>query len=111
MPGCPGCCFAEDTKTLAHKRRIVKGYLRDKKGLTLYKKSTNIWGMKKTQAVYYFGGKAKDLAKALGISKQAFSAWPEDLPGRRENEILGVFARHGTYTGWLAFEKVAGNNK
>ncbi len=72
-------------------------------------KSTNIRGMKKTQAVYYFGGKAKDLAKALGISKQAFSSWPEHLPERRENEILGVFLRHGLHHGWRAFEKVANN--
>jgi hypothetical protein len=51
--------------------------------------------MHKQQALDLFGGVSK-LARALGISPQAVSMWPDgELPTRRANEVLGAAVRLG----------------
>lgn len=43
-------------------------------------------GMKKKDAIEFFGGQHK-LANALRISQQAISQWPEDVPEPRNYQI------------------------
>lgn len=50
--------------------------------------------MKKSQAVTLFGS-VGDLAKALGITPQAIYQWPDDLPQRTADEVIGAAVRLG----------------
>lgn len=48
--------------------------------------------MTKTQALAIFGT-TRSLADALGITRSAVSQWPEDLPPRLVDEIVGAALR------------------
>lgn len=53
-----------------------------------------IIGMTKDDAKYIFRGTA-NLASALGITKQAISQWPDDLPQKTSDLIVGAAIRLG----------------
>jgi hypothetical protein len=48
------------------------------------------FSLTKEQAAAMFG---ESLAAAFGISRQAVNAWPDPLPERRANEVLGLALR------------------
>ncbi|MAX33695.1 MAG: Cro/Cl family transcriptional regulator [Halomonadaceae bacterium] len=43
--------------------------------------------MKTADAIQYFGGKKKDLAKALGLSPSAITQWGDSVPPLRQYEL------------------------
>ena len=49
--------------------------------------------MLKANAIELLGGTVADVAKAVGVSPQAVSQWPDDLPPRIEDRILAALAR------------------
>lgn len=49
--------------------------------------------MLKANAIELLGGSVADVAKAVGVSPQAVSQWPDDLPPRIEDRILAALAR------------------
>lgn len=49
--------------------------------------------MKKSKALEMFGGGVADTATALGISYQAVSKWPDELPQRIADRVLGAYVR------------------
>ena len=49
--------------------------------------------MQKTKAIELLGGSIAAAAEAIGVSYQAVSQWPYELPGRIEDRVLAVFAR------------------
>ncbi len=51
--------------------------------------------MKKRDIVFVFGGDHKDVARELGVSRQAFSKWPEIITGRKANEVIGMLSHAG----------------
>jgi len=52
--------------------------------------------MTKNEAVTIFGTRRK-ITDALGISRQAVSQWPETLPQRLSDELIGAAVRVGIY--------------
>ena len=51
--------------------------------------------MTKSQAIAVFGGTGAELARALGVSRSYVSQWPEELPARVVDRILGAAFRLG----------------
>lgn len=51
--------------------------------------------MKKQDAINLFGGKAINLANAVGKGKSAISQWPEILDEDKKNIVIGVAVRKG----------------
>lgn len=49
--------------------------------------------MEKTKAIELLGGSVAEAAKKLGVSYQAVSKWPDVLPQRVADRVLGVYAR------------------
>ncbi len=49
--------------------------------------------MEKTQAIQMLGGTIESSAKAIGISYQAVSKWPEVLPPRISDRVIAAYAR------------------
>lgn len=49
--------------------------------------------MKKTQAIELLGGTVSAAAKAMGVSYQAVDKWPDELPNRIAERVMGVYAR------------------
>lgn len=49
--------------------------------------------MKKTKAIELLGGSVPNAAKALGVSYQAINKWPDELPPRIADRVLGAYAR------------------
>lgn len=49
--------------------------------------------MKKSTAIKLLGGSRTAAAEAIGISYQAVTQWPEDLPQRIEDRVYAAFAR------------------
>lgn len=49
--------------------------------------------MRKQKAIELLGGTATAAAKAMGISYQAISGWPDELPPRIAERVLGVVAK------------------
>ena len=50
-------------------------------------------GMLKTKAIELLGGSVSAAAKALGVSYQAVDKWPDELPPRIAERVMGVYAR------------------
>lgn len=48
----------------------------------------------KTEAAELWGSQA-ELGRALGLTRQAIAAWPEELNERQQNEVLGAAIRAG----------------
>ena len=51
--------------------------------------------MKKQLAIKIFGESSAELARALGVTPQAASAWPEDLPLAQADRVAGAALRLG----------------
>ena len=49
--------------------------------------------MKKNKATALFGGNSICIAKAIGITPQAYSQWPGDLSKRMEDRVVAAFVR------------------
>lgn len=49
--------------------------------------------MKKTEAIELLGGTVPSAAKALGVSYQAVNKWPDELPQRISDRVLGAYTR------------------
>jgi transcriptional regulator with XRE-family HTH domain len=49
--------------------------------------------MKKIQATMLLGGTQRAAADAMGITCQAYSQWPEDLPRRLQDRVQAAIAR------------------
>lgn len=49
--------------------------------------------MKKMQAIELLGGTVSAAAKAMGVSYQAVDKWPDELPPRIAERVMGVYAR------------------
>jgi hypothetical protein len=49
--------------------------------------------MKKTKATELLGKTGSDAARAIGISPQAFSDWPDELPPRLVDRVQAAIAR------------------
>ncbi|MCB4365423.1 hypothetical protein KIH07_16895 [Hydrogenophaga taeniospiralis] len=52
--------------------------------------------MKKSQAIELLGGTVPKAAEALRVTYQAVDKWPDDLPLRISDRVLGAYTRlHG----------------
>ena len=51
--------------------------------------------MDKTTAKQLLGGDGQKLGNAMGVSRAAVSKWPDPLPERLANEVLGAALRAG----------------
>ncbi len=49
--------------------------------------------MKKLEATELLGGTPTAAADAIGITYQAYSQWPEDLPRRLQDRVQAAIAR------------------
>jgi hypothetical protein len=49
--------------------------------------------MKKSDATALLGNTATSAAEAIGITYQAYSQWPEDLPHRLQDRVQAAIAR------------------
>ena len=49
--------------------------------------------MKKTAAIELLGGTVADVAREVGVSPQAVSQWPEDLPPRIIDRVQAALWR------------------
>lgn len=49
--------------------------------------------MLKSKAIELLGGTASDAARAVGVTPQAMSQWPEVLPARLADRVLAALAR------------------
>lgn len=54
-------------------------------------------GMTKTEAVRLFGGRPIDLARAVGVTRQAVQGWPEQLTPKQSDRVQAALWRvaHG----------------
>lgn len=53
--------------------------------------------MTKTEAIDLFGGSRSEFARALGITPQAVSQWPDELEQDREDRVIGAAVRLGLW--------------
>ena len=49
--------------------------------------------MDKAKAIELLGGTVAAAAKAMGVSYQAVDKWPDELPPRIAERVMGVYAR------------------
>lgn len=49
--------------------------------------------MKKSRALELLGGTPAAAARSLGVSHAAISQWPDELPARIAERVLGVVAK------------------
>jgi len=49
----------------------------------------------KSDFIKLWGGKHKPLYEALGITRQAFGKWPEELSIKRQDRLVGLSLRLG----------------
>lgn len=49
--------------------------------------------MMKTKAIELLGGTVPSAAKALGVTYQAVNKWPDELPQRIADRVLGAYTR------------------
>ena len=55
--------------------------------------------MRKEIAIAMFGRTQSDAARALGISRQAVSQWPEELRPEQVDRVVGAAVRLGLWRG------------
>ena len=53
--------------------------------------------MEKNEALRIFGGRIADLARALEITPQAISQWPDELDQERIDRVIGAAVRLGRW--------------
>jgi hypothetical protein len=53
--------------------------------------------MTKTQAISIFGNRQQDLADAVGVTRSAVAQWPEELPPRQIDIVVGAAVRLGKW--------------
>jgi transcriptional regulator with XRE-family HTH domain len=51
--------------------------------------------MTKTEAISIFGTRQQDLADAVGVTRSAVAQWPESLPQRQIDIVVGAAVRLG----------------
>ena len=51
--------------------------------------------MTKTEAIAIFGSRQQDLADAVGVTRSAVAQWPEELPQRHVDIVVGAAVRLG----------------
>lgn len=49
--------------------------------------------MLKSKAIELLGGSVSAAAEALGVTYQAIDKWPDELPARIADRVLGVIAK------------------
>lgn len=49
--------------------------------------------MRKSKAINLLGGTPPAAAEALGVSAQAVNKWPDPLPRRISDRVLGAYSR------------------
>lgn len=49
--------------------------------------------MKKLDAIALLGGSVTEAAKAIGVTPQAITQWPEELPRRMVDRVIAVVAK------------------
>lgn len=49
--------------------------------------------MKKSDATRLLGGTSAAAAQAMGITPQAYSQWPDELPPRLQDRVVAAIAR------------------
>lgn len=49
--------------------------------------------MQKQKAIELLGGTVSAAAEAMGVTYQAVSGWPDELPARIAERVLGVVAK------------------
>jgi hypothetical protein len=62
--------------------------------LTELRVASKLSGMDKKHALDVFGG-STELARELGIQRQAVSAWPDPLPQKTVDRLIGLAFRRG----------------
>lgn len=50
-------------------------------------------GMQKQKAIQLLGGSVSKAAEAMGVTYQAVSGWPDELPARIAERVMGVYAK------------------
>lgn len=55
--------------------------------------------MDKKQAIDLLGGSPARAAELLGVTPSAVSQWPDELPRRLADRVLGAAVRHGIQVG------------
>ena len=56
--------------------------------------------MLKTEAIELLGGSPTAAAEAIGISPQAVSQWPDELPARIQDRVDAALARKAHNSAW-----------
>lgn len=65
---------------------------------TMVLDSSKLWfngGMYKDEAIQLLGGSVTDAANLMGVTYQAISKWPNKLPQRISDRVLGACVRSG----------------
>jgi hypothetical protein len=69
--------------------------------LTTGAPGSNLSGMQKQHAIDVFGS-AADLARELGMTRQAVQAWPDPLGQKQVDRLIGLAVRKGKVIELLA---------
>ena len=67
-------------------------------------------GMDKQHALDVFGG-SSELARELGIQRQAVSAWPDPLPQKTVDRLIGLAFRRGKILALVGASKLDGGTR
>jgi molybdenum-dependent DNA-binding transcriptional regulator ModE len=74
--------------------------------------SRELWfnlDMLKTEAIQHLGGSVAAAAKLLGVSYNGVRKWPDALPRRISDRVLGAMVRNGLPTPKQGRRKPAGS--
>ncbi len=63
--------------------------------LDLLVKGAKLPIMLKTDALELWNGRQTDMAAAVGVTKQAISLWPDELPPRIADRVIAAAVRGG----------------
>jgi hypothetical protein len=73
--------------------------------LTFLRRASKLPDMDKQHALDVFGG-AAELARELGIQRQAVSAWPDPLPQKTVDRLIGLAFRKGRMLEFIGASKL-----